>query len=66
MIMNKELEEISTDDLLKTLNMIELKIELAIYEYDEYRKELVNRFPFIENYKEFKCKYNKDEKISNL
>lgn len=56
------LKKTPTVTLIKELDKLNLEIEICMYKYEEYRKELVERFPFLEQYEEFKERYKQDEK----
>ena len=67
--MNK-LEKTPTVELIENLNKLEIQIRTAIFLFEENRKELIRRFPNLENEECFKEKFKiegeEDVKIYHL
>lgn len=67
--MNK-LEKTTTVELIENLDKLEIQIRAAIFLFEENRKELLRRFPNLENEPAFKEKFkiegDEDVKIYHI
>lgn len=67
--MNK-LDKTPTVELIENLDKLEIQIRTAIFLFEENRKELIKRFPYLENEECFKEKFkiegDEDVKIYHL